>query len=57
LVGSRLPAPHDDLRFLLGPWRWLLAIYRHDEATDAVVVLALEDVRSKAASPTRPARG
>jgi hypothetical protein len=54
-VGSRLPEPHDDLRFLLGPWRWLLVVYRYDRATDTVLVLALEDVRSNAAS--RPGLG
>jgi hypothetical protein len=49
-VGARLPEPNDQLRFLLGPWRWLLVVYRYDEATDTVVVLGLEDVRSNAAS-------
>jgi hypothetical protein len=49
-VGSRLPAPHDGLRFLLGPWRWLLVVHRYDEATDTVMVMALEDVRSHGAS-------
>ena len=37
-------APSPGLRFLLGPWRWMLIVYIILE--DRVVVVAIEDARS-----------
>ena len=37
-------APVPGLRFLLGPWRWMLIVYVVLE--DRVVVVAIEDARS-----------
>ena len=37
-------APLPGLRFLLGPWRWMLIVYTILE--DRVVVIAIEDGRS-----------
>lgn len=37
-------APSPGLRFLLGPWRWMLIVYTILE--DRVVVIAIEDARS-----------
>lgn len=37
-------------RFILGPWRWLVILYRYDEATDMVMVVSFEDGRSSAAA-------
>jgi len=33
-------------RFILGPWRWLVVLYRYDEETDTVMVASFEDGRS-----------
>ena len=41
---------YDGLRFVLGPWRWMVAVYDHDAAADAVYVLAVEDARSSSAA-------
>ena len=42
LLGPAAPVPN--LRFLLGPWRWMLLVYTILE--DRVVVVAIEDARS-----------
>lgn len=39
----------DPLRFILGPWRWLLLVYVYDEHRDAVSVLTIQDARSSSA--------
>jgi plasmid stabilization system protein ParE len=37
-------------RFLLGPWRWMIIVYRHDEETDEVHVLTVEDAHTSNAT-------
>jgi hypothetical protein len=37
------------MRFILGPWRWMLIIYRYEEASNVVFVLTIQDARSSAA--------
>jgi plasmid stabilization system protein ParE len=32
-------------RFILGPWRWLIVLYKYDEPHDTVLVAALVDGR------------
>jgi plasmid stabilization system protein ParE len=41
---------YDGLRFVLGPWRWMIVVYEHDEANDTVGVLTVQDARSSAAA-------
>jgi plasmid stabilization system protein ParE len=41
---------YDGLRFILGPWRWMVVVYEHDAAADAVNILAVEDARSSTAA-------
>ena len=43
-------AGYDGLRFVLGPWRWMVAVYEHDAVADAVNILAVEDARSSTAA-------
>jgi hypothetical protein len=38
-------------RYVLGPWSWLVIVYKYDERADAVTVLTMQDAR-RAASPT-----
>lgn len=33
-------------RFILGPWRWMVAVYVHFEPEDRVVVVTIQDGRS-----------
>ncbi len=52
-VGRRLDESWGPLRFILGPWRWLVLVYVHDEKQDLVRVLTIEDARSST-SVTQP---
>lgn len=38
------------LRFLLGPWRWLLLVYWYDESADRVIVVTVQEARSSRAA-------
>lgn len=50
LLGPALGARRQDLRFVLGPWRWMIVVYAYFEDEDRVVVVAVEDGRSSAAA-------
>jgi plasmid stabilization system protein ParE len=50
LLGPELSGKWTGMRFLLGPWRWMLLVYSHDAATDRVVVLTVQDARSSRAA-------
>jgi plasmid stabilization system protein ParE len=50
LIGRELAGRWQDMRFVLGPWRWLLVVYRYEESEDRVLVLTLQDARSSAAA-------
>ena len=41
---------YDGLRFLFGPWRWMVVVYEYDEANDTVGVLTVQDARSSTAA-------
>ncbi|MFO7960256.1 MAG: type II toxin-antitoxin system RelE/ParE family toxin [Nitriliruptoraceae bacterium] len=49
-VGAELTGHWKGLRFILGPWRWMLLVYEHQEADDRVVVLTVQDARSSSAA-------
>jgi hypothetical protein len=49
VVGRRLEGRWKHLRFILGPWRWLLLVYTYDEQRDVVSVISIEDARSSTA--------
>jgi|SRR5580692_7033509 hypothetical protein len=48
-VGRQLGRPWDSICFILGPWRWLLIVYLHDEQQDVVSILTIQDARSSIA--------
>ena len=47
-IGRRLVGRWDQLRFILGPWRWLLVVYVYDDERELVSILTIEDARSSA---------
>jgi plasmid stabilization system protein ParE len=53
LLGPALTARWQGLRFLLGPWPWMLLVYEHDETTDQVSVVTIQDARSARAAARR----
>ena len=47
-MGPELSGRWEGLRFLLGPWRWLLLMYVVIESEDRVVVVTIQDASSSA---------
>jgi hypothetical protein len=50
LMGPAISGRWEGLRFLLGPWRWLLLIYVFIESEERVVVVTIQDARSSVAA-------
>ena len=53
-LGPRLVGRWAHLRFVLGPWPWMLIVYQWDEAADTVVVVTIQDARSSRAATSDP---
>jgi len=50
LLGPALTGRWWGFRFLLGPWSWMLIVYRYDDQLDQVDVVTLQDSRTAAAA-------
>jgi plasmid stabilization system protein ParE len=48
--GRALRGRWEGTRFLIGPWPWMIIVYVHDEAVDAVFVVAIHDGRGSASA-------
>lgn len=46
LAGPELEGRWAPTRFVLGPWSWMILLYRFDAAADELFVLAMHDARS-----------
>jgi hypothetical protein len=53
LFGPALDPASPELRFLLGPWRWLVIVYSYREADDTVAILAFQVGRSAHSATTK----
>jgi hypothetical protein len=53
LLGPELHGQWTGLRFVLGPWRWMLVIYQYDESNDRCVIVTIQDARSSSAATMR----
>ena len=49
-IGPQLEGRWAPLRFILGPWRWMLIIYSFEELDDLVLVVGVQDARSSSAA-------
>jgi plasmid stabilization system protein ParE len=49
-IGRQLEGRWTPLRFILGPWRWILISYSYEEPDDVVLVVAFQDARSSSAA-------
>ncbi|MGB7589033.1 MAG: hypothetical protein WBM00_10030 [Solirubrobacterales bacterium] len=55
LAGAELAGQWAPTRFVLGPWSWMILLYRYEESSERVYVVAMHDARSAAsATATRP---
>lgn len=45
-LGRELEGRWSDHRVVLGPWRWMLLVYRVDDRGDRVVVVTMQGARS-----------
>jgi len=48
-LGAELHGRWAGLRFLLGPWRWMLLVYVYLEPEDQLVVVTVQNARSSIA--------
>ncbi|HVL52885.1 MAG TPA: type II toxin-antitoxin system RelE/ParE family toxin [Vitreimonas sp.] len=52
LLGAPLEGRWAGFRFILGPWRWMIVVYRYDQTIDEVAVVTIRDGRSAKAPKT-----
>lgn len=50
LGGPELAGRWTPTRFVLGPWSWMILLYRYEESSDRVYVVAMHDGRSAASA-------
>jgi plasmid stabilization system protein ParE len=46
LIGPALNDAGEGYRFVLGPWPWMLLVYRFDVERDTVLVASIQDARA-----------
>lgn len=52
-IGRELEGRWAGLRFIIGPWPWMLIVYEYDPAGDDVSVIAVHDGRSSSSATAR----
>lgn len=50
LIGPELTGSWAGMRFVLGPWRWMILVYVVLDDEDRVVVVTIQDARSSDAA-------
>jgi hypothetical protein len=46
LAGAELGDRWAPIRFVLGPWSWMVLLYRYDKPSDRIFLVAMHDARS-----------
>lgn len=46
LAGPELGGKWAPTRFVLGPWSWMILLYRYEQSSDRVYIVAMHDGRS-----------
>ena len=46
LLGAALDRRWIGLRFIIGPWRWMVIVYRYDQSIERVEIVSIQDGRS-----------
>lgn len=52
LAGPGLGGRWAPIRFVLGPWSWMILLYSYEESSDQVSVVAMNDGRSATSATT-----
>lgn len=50
-LGPEVAGRWTPMRFILGPWRWMLILYTYEHDNDRVIILTIQDARA-AVAPT-----
>lgn len=50
LAGPELAGRWAPARFVIGPWSWMILLYRYEESSDLVYVVTMHDGRSAASA-------
>jgi len=50
LIGRELEGRWCGFRFILGPWPWMVLVYKYDSAADVATIVAFHDARSSTAA-------
>lgn len=50
LAGPELAGRWAPTRFVIGPWSWMIMLYRYEESTNRLDVVAMHDGRSAASA-------
>ncbi len=53
-LGTELTGQWRGLRFVLGPWRWMLVVYEFIEDEGRVIIVTFQDARSSTAVTGHP---
>lgn len=53
LAGPELAGRWAPVRFVIGPWSWMILLYRYEESSDLVQVVAMHDGRSATSAMAR----
>jgi plasmid stabilization system protein ParE len=51
-AGTELAGRWARTRFVLGPWSWMILLYRYEDSSDQVYVVAMHDGRSATSATT-----
>ncbi len=51
LIGRELEGAWKGMRFLIGPWPWMLIVYVNDPGAGLVTVVSIHDGRTSTAAP------
>jgi len=49
LAGRALEGRREPMRFIVGPWPWMILVYVYDDGDDRVSIVAMYDARSSIA--------
>lgn len=52
--GEELTGRWQGVRYILGPWRWMLVVYVFDEGADQVSVVTIQDSRAARSAKSGP---